>query len=289
MEEIPGLLRVHARTMALSLRLLPRALREPLGLAYLLARASDTIADSGTLAPEERIAWLQGIQAALAKSPCEALPPVHASEAFTPAEHGLLDSLPRLLASLVELPDREELIALWREILEGQLFDLHRFSSGAAPLNRNELEHYCDLVAGSVGRCWTRLISKHSPRTLLAPVDELLPLASAYGKGLQLLNILRDRESDRTISRQYVEEGMVAEHLEQAHTWLAAGDRYLHALAPGRSLMASSLPLDFAGATLPLVASAIPGERAKLSRQRVRMILAASVRSLVLPRRSDPV
>ena len=289
MEEIPGLLRVHARTMALSLRLLPPSLREPLGLAYLLARVSDTIADSGRMAAEERVAWLQGIQAGLAKSPCEALPPVHVSEAFTPAEHGLLDSLPRLLASLGESPDREELIALWREILEGQLFDLQRFTSEAAPLNYNELEHYCDLVAGSVGRCWTRLIAKHSPRTLLAPVDELLPLASAYGKGLQLLNILRDRDSDRTIGRQYVEEGMVSEHLEQAHTWLAAGDRYLHALAPGRILMASSLPLDLARATLPLVAAAIPAERAKLSRHRVRMILAARARSLVLPHRSDPV
>jgi farnesyl-diphosphate farnesyltransferase len=289
MEEIPDLLRVHARTMSLSLRLLPPALREPLGLAYLLARASDTIADSGRLAAEERVAWLQSIQAALAKSTCEALPPVNVSEAFTPAEHGLLDSLPRLLALLGEMPEREELISLWREILEGQLFDLLRFTSGAAPLNRNELELYCDLVAGSVGRCWTRLIAKHSPRTLLAPVDELLPLASGYGKGLQLLNILRDWESDRAIGRRYVEERAAAEHLKQAHSWLAAADRYLHALAPGRILMASSLPLDLARATLPLVASAIPGERAKLSRHRVRMILAASARSLVLPRRADPV
>ena len=45
-EEMPDMLRVHARTMELSLRLLPCSLREPLGLAYLLARVSDTIADS---------------------------------------------------------------------------------------------------------------------------------------------------------------------------------------------------------------------------------------------------
>lgn len=285
MEEIPGLLRVHARTMALTLGLLPRALREPLGLAYLLARASDTIADSGRMPAEERVAWLERLTAG------ESVPEWEATrhESFTRSEVELLHALPGLLSMLRDHPDRGEVTGLWGEILEGQLFDLQRFTSGAAPLHRNELERYCDLVAGSVGRCWTRLVAKHSPRTLLAPVDELLPLATAYGKGLQLVNILRDRETDRAIGRQYVEGGMVAEHLEQAHTWLAAGDRYLHALAPGRILMASSLPLELARATLPLVASVIAGERAKLSRHRVRMILAVSARSLVLPRRSDPV
>src|SRR5882757_2811388 len=35
-----------SRSFYLSIRLLPRKLRAPIGLAYLLARASDTIADS---------------------------------------------------------------------------------------------------------------------------------------------------------------------------------------------------------------------------------------------------
>src|SRR5882757_797380 len=41
-----------SRSFYLSIRLLPRKLRAPVGLAYLLARASDTIADSVD-APEE--------------------------------------------------------------------------------------------------------------------------------------------------------------------------------------------------------------------------------------------
>jgi len=68
------LLRAHARTMALSLRILPPSLRESLGLAYLLARASDTIADSGTMETGERIAWLEAIRAALGTKPIGALP-----------------------------------------------------------------------------------------------------------------------------------------------------------------------------------------------------------------------
>lgn len=279
------LLRAHARTMALTLRLLPQALREPLGLAYLLARASDTIADSGGLPLEERIEWLEMLTAG--KSAPEWGTTRHA--AFTESEVELLRALPELLLTLGDHPDRAEITGLWGEILEGQHYDLQRLPPGSEPLDPAELERYCDLVAGSVGRSWTRLIARHAPGTLRAPVAELLPLASEYGKGLQLLNILRDRESDRAIGRHYVEEGSVTEHLEQARKWLAAGDRYLRAVAPGRILMASSLPLALARATLPLVASATRGERSKLPRHRVRMILAASVRSLVLPHRADPV
>ncbi len=39
-------LRSVSRSFYLSLRILPAALREPLSLAYLLARATDTIADT---------------------------------------------------------------------------------------------------------------------------------------------------------------------------------------------------------------------------------------------------
>jgi farnesyl-diphosphate farnesyltransferase len=288
-EEIPHLLRVHARTMELSVRLLPRSLREPLGLAYLLARASDTIADSGRMASGERAARLEEIQAALAATPLWELRPMNFSGEFSPAEQGLLNALPGLVALLAESPDREELAGLWREILEGQLFDLRRFTPGSKPLDCAELERYCDLVAGSVGRCWTRLIARHVPGTLRVPLQELLPLASDYGRGLQLLNVLRDREADRAMGRHYVAGENVAAYLTQAREWLAAGERYLRAVAPGRILMASALPLDLAKATLPLIAAASAGTRAKLSRPAVRRAIAAGVLSLVLPRRADPV
>lgn len=282
------LLRAHARTMALSLRILPRSLRVPLGLAYLLARASDTIADSGAMETGERIARLEAIVAALGTEQIDAPFSGKLPGALSPAEHGLLEAFPCLAALLGESPDRAELTALWREILEGQIFDLRRFSPGSAPLDRAELDRYCDLVAGSVGRCWTRLIARHAPGTLLAPVADLLPAASAYGKGLQLLNVLRDRCGDHAMGRRYVAEREVPELLKLARGWLDAGDLYLSGLHPGRILMASALPLDLARATLPLVAAVPAGTRAKLPRSAVRGILIGSLRSLWLPRRADP-
>jgi len=281
--EIPRLLRAHARTMGLTLRLLPRPLREPLGLGYLLARASDTIADSGRVATEERIAWLEGL--ASGERVQERSPTSLAT--FSPSERELLEALPGLLSMLGEHPDRTELRTLWRAILEGQRFDLRRFTSDAAPLDRRELEHYCDLVAGSVGRCWTRLIAKHAPRTLLAPVSDLLPLASAYGKGLQLVNILRDREADRSAGRFYVAEVGISEFLALAHEWLDAGEHYLSALRPGRILMATSLPLDLAPPTLAAVGCSPEKSRARITRGEVRAILLRNVASLCFPRRRN--
>src|SRR5207253_10904981 len=44
-----------SRSFYLSIRLLPKKLRDPVSLAYLLARASDTIADTTELPPDLRI------------------------------------------------------------------------------------------------------------------------------------------------------------------------------------------------------------------------------------------
>ena len=288
MEAIPAPLRAHARTMALSLRFLLGALREPLGLGYLLARASDTIADSGRMPREERVAWLEGIQGALATPSLGAFRPVNFPEALTPAEYGLLECLPNLLALLGESPEREELIGLWREILEGQLFDLRRFTPGSDPLDHAELERYCGLVAGSVGASWTRLIERRFPRMLLRPAGEMIPLGMAYGKGLQLVNVLRDRAEDRAAGRRYVREEDLPELVGRAEAWLRLGERYLSGLRPGRILTASSLPLDLAVPTLDLIGEHPGAARLKLTRRRVRGILLRSAFSLWLPRRVDP-
>ena len=45
-----ALLRAVSRSFYVSIRLLPRPLREPVAAAYLLARATDTIADTAQLA-----------------------------------------------------------------------------------------------------------------------------------------------------------------------------------------------------------------------------------------------
>ncbi|HZI33748.1 MAG TPA: squalene/phytoene synthase family protein, partial [Candidatus Binatia bacterium] len=52
------LLRATSRSFYLTLRVLPAAVRPQIGLAYLLARTTDTIADTDVLPVEQRLAAL---------------------------------------------------------------------------------------------------------------------------------------------------------------------------------------------------------------------------------------
>src|SRR5439155_18581333 len=61
-----GLLRQVGRSFFLSLAILPRPLREPIGLAYLLARAADTVADTRGIARQARLSHLLTLRRACA-------------------------------------------------------------------------------------------------------------------------------------------------------------------------------------------------------------------------------
>src|SRR5213083_1279347 len=58
------LLRQVSRSFYLSLAILPRPLREPIGLAYLLARAADTVADTRLIVREERVRHVETLRRA---------------------------------------------------------------------------------------------------------------------------------------------------------------------------------------------------------------------------------
>lgn len=286
--ETARLLREHARTFSLTLRLLPRDLREPLGIAYLLARISDTIADAAKIPRERRLALLEDLKASLATGDPAGWRPWFEAGDVSPRERELIEAFPGLVCVLAGAPDGEGILSLWRTILEGQLFDLRRFGPGALPLTRGELEHYCGLVAGSVGEFWTRLIADHAPDRLALPVAEMIPLGIAYGKGLQLVNILRDRAEDRALGRCYAGEEDLDGSFDLAAGWLADGARYLSQLRPGRILMATALPHDLAVGTLTAIHRSPEGPRVSMSRGAVRFVLLRNVTSLCFHRGFNP-
>src|SRR6266478_1557662 len=94
-------------------------------------------------------------------------------------------------------------------ITGGQELDLRRFATAAetrivALETDEQLDDYTYRVAGCVGEFWTRMCRTHLfPRALL---DDALMLAQAirFGKGLQLVNVLRDLPSDLRLGRCYL-------------------------------------------------------------------------------------
>ena len=164
------LLRSVSRSFYLSIRLLPRQLREPIALAYLLARTTDTVADTAPISTSVRMETLKLLSAAIQGTASRDVVAELVAE-FVPLqqntrERQLLESLADCLAWLdrIEHTDRNDIRALLEKITRGQMLDLERFDNpkevrvlGTAA----DLDEYTYLVAGCVGEFWTRLCFRH--------------------------------------------------------------------------------------------------------------------------------
>src|SRR5437868_4961818 len=201
-----------SRSFYLSIRLLPEKLRDPVSLAYLLARASDTIADTAEapidLRTENLRLLARGIQGEALGDAIVDLSASLAPLQKNKAERALIESLQPCLDWLdqSEVVDREEVRAVLEQINRGQVLDLERFRNPkqiVALETSAELDEYTYLVAGSVGEFWTRLCFRHLPKFTAQSQEEMLALGKRYGMGLQLINILRDAGSDLRSGRCY--------------------------------------------------------------------------------------
>jgi farnesyl-diphosphate farnesyltransferase len=206
------LLRDVSRSFYLTLRILPRPIRNQIGLAYLLARATDTIADTGAVSVIERLSALRILrQRILAPKPEPfSIPELQASQGSS-AERVLLERINDIIELLFGfLPDDRALIQNVIEVItEGQELDLLRFGS-ASPTEIKaldsdaELDDYTYRVAGCVGEFWTRMcVARLKPKPRIELAD-LIPQGIRFGKGLQLVNILRDLPSDLRQGRCYL-------------------------------------------------------------------------------------
>lgn len=267
------LLKKLARTFALSLRILPASIRPALSLAYMLARASDSIADASTSPAFQRLALLRALP--------DFFPEKSPDLGLTGNERDLVARLPDLLKALDALPDVAEIKDAWRVILRGQIFDLERFEPSAdgeppKPLSPEELIEYTQLVAGSVGEFWTRLSFRHIPDYATKSLDEMLALARTFGQGLQMVNILRDRRRDADSGRVYIPDERFYPEMQRAAELLEAGAQYSSAVKPRALRAACKLPFDLARQTLALVAEHPLGLRVKVPRHKVWIAFAKS-------------
>jgi farnesyl-diphosphate farnesyltransferase len=194
-------------------------LREPIGLAYLLARAADTVADTRLISRPERLRHLQTLRRAFAGEPVDTVPVATACAPgqAQPAERRLLERIGEAMDRLGALQegDRSEVRRVLATITSGQIADLERFpgedAAGLTALpTRAALDGYTYLVAGCVGEFWTALHISH--RTALAAWDPRRMSAEGvrFGKALQLTNILRDVPRDLRNGRCYLPQDELA-------------------------------------------------------------------------------
>ncbi len=257
-----------SRSFYLSLRLLPDSMRRAAGIAYLLARTSDTIADSMAGSVEKRIDMLSDFVAQTGgERPPKPFTPDFFSGLQNPRERILLQSHLEILQALHELSEGE--LRLILEVLEiiisGQILDLQRFGNGESKLialkTAHELEDYTWRVAGCVGVFWTRLGFLTMGNAFSSKTQaELEQWGREYGEGLQLVNILRDFQTDRNMGRCYLpvsdpldDSSCLAEFQkwrELALKKVSCGKLYAENLKTWRLRLASGLPAAIALETL---------------------------------------
>src|SRR5438874_9023026 len=316
------LLRSVSRSFYLSIRFLPVQLREPIALAYLLARTTDTVADTAQISGSVRMETLKllsnGIQGTASRNVVAELIVSFVSLQNNANERQLLESLPDFLACLegMEHADRNDIRIVLEKITRGQMLDLQRFDNPQeirALSTAADLEEYTYLVAGCVGEFWTRLCFRHVRQFSSRTEDEMLALGKRYGMALQLINILRDAGSDLRAGRCYFPEEeltsarMTAAQIlleperfqpifrnwaEKAEGGLACGMHYSRAIRNRRVRAATVLPALIGARTLALLHDAgatMLDRRVKVSRRYVRGIIVWLAVTLASQSRIDAI
>jgi len=347
-EPFNNLLKATSRSFYLTLRALPAAVRPQIGLAYLLARTADTIADTEIVPLAQRLDALQKLrERILGQSSAPLNFGEFARRQGSPAEKLLLEKTGDSLALLQTLspPDLKLVRDVLTTITGGQELDLRRFGSLVSAESRPtdqqiialeteaELDDYTYRVAGCVGEFWTRICRAHlfpnaklndssatefgkpeaGMEKFFKQLDDscLIQPGIRFGKGLQLVNILRDLPADLKKGRCYLPmeklgpfhllpETLLSpaneanflklyrEYLDRAESHLAAGWIYTNALPfpQFRVRLACAWPILIGMRTIEkLRAVNVAGlqQRVKVSRGEVRGIMLRSILACPFP------
>ncbi len=256
------MLKATSRTFFLPIMQLEGRLQSAVAGAYLGFRAIDEIEDHPRLAADEKARLLDGVDDAMQVSPERreerlrvlfeparaALPPVTRKLAdwvrMVPAEVA-----PRVADAIGSMALR---MAAWAQA-DWQVED------------EGGLDRYTYGVAGAVGVLLADLWAWHDG------LQTDRRLAVGFGRGLQSVNILRNREEDRERGVDFFPAGWGPEHMTAyCRHQLALADAYVEQLPPGSIRRFCEIPLRLAHATLEALAEG----RGKLSRREVLAVVA---------------
>lgn len=317
------LLEGTSRSFYLTLNRLPKSVKGQIGLLYLLARISDTIADSPIGGKDYLLGLLRDYNER-AQGRSGTIPDfTELSEVQeNPSEAELLDGAHGPIGLLDEASeiDKKLIRRCLDIIVGGQELDLQRFSEnedGAISCleNYSEMDDYAYRVAGSVGEFWTEICLNHAFDVEDKQRQEMMDSAVRFGKALQLINILRDIPEDLSIGRCYIPEDDLREiglsptdlldkanmdsfrplmnlYIERAEDHLLEAVRYIQMIPHGQYRLrgACMIPVVIGQRTLKLLRTenVLDGEmRIKVPRKEIKSIIRSVVLSIPSRRMSN--
>lgn len=194
-----------------------------MGLGYLFCRTADSIADTDLYPQEERLPKLRQFGLLFDSFPVQ-IDRVRAFQEDGPAplpstpEGKLLSCFKESIALFNTLSRTDQ--ALIQEVVagvaRGMEKDLTTFGDSADSLIsftlEGDLEDYLQWIGGEPGRFWSSVCLEHVPSLRIKDRSAWIDQGMAFGKGLQMVNILRDLPQDLRRGRCYIPE----ERLRQA-------------------------------------------------------------------------
>ncbi len=323
-----NVLRDVSRSFFLSLRLLPPELRGVCSLGYLLARTSDTLADTAAVDLGLRKSLLNRFRELIRLES----PPDEEKEAFfREVERGILPHLTHRgeLTLMRKIPDilgwlcailpeyRASIDKVLDAITKGQAADLDRFGEAEPGKvrfidNREDLVLYADQVAGSVGRFWTEVGKLTLVNFARASLESMCERGERYGRALQYINIVRDLGEDVRSGRCYLPrqqleyagwgEGpwntnqgalmnVALSWLDEAEDGLRAGLDYAQKLRNRRVKLATVLPAMLGAATIRSLRksqSSFLTQKVKIDRSETRKISLGATQRVLFKRNLEP-
>lgn len=282
------LLKAVSRSFYLSMVWLPPAMRRGIALGYMLARATDSVADTSSAAPGKRAQVLEQMGRAVAgELPVDELAELlrdlrgeMADAQSKESEAMLLRRFDECLQQLPQVSEAERLLIrkVLSTIVEGQLWDLTYFAQRNAVESDDDTRRYTYMVAGCVGEFWTDLGLVTMGEKFCEPArrDIMVQAGIRYGQGLQLVNILRDMEEDADRGRSYICTDPVLWR-NRAERYLHDGLDYARRLGSFRLRFTAMLPALLGLKTLRLIAQRTGCERVKITRKAVYASLIKAV------------
>lgn len=200
-----------SRTFAICIRLLPAELEHSVLIAYLLCRIADTIEDTTSLSGNEKAVLLAHFSKCLHPDGPDGGPLREAFAEFRDDDERLARETDTVLREFFRLPD--SLQATIRPWVEEMCSGMAEFVNGPASNSAgyvtsldtiDDLDKYCYYVAGTVGEMLTRIYGQVDPPIPSADYDRMKSLATSFGLGLQLTNIIKDVADDRERGHNYM-------------------------------------------------------------------------------------
>lgn len=244
-KEAMDMLKKTSRTFYIPITFLEPKLKKAVASAYLVMRAIDEIEDHEALGSEEKQALLRATSKMLATG--------FNTKAYEQLVEPFKDILPEVSLRLGD----------WLAICPADLVEKVKESSSemaegmAKWVEKNwqvktkeDLDEYTYYVAGLVGVMLSDLW-KWS-----ADIDTDRELAIAYGRGLQAVNILRNKDEDKERGVQFFPEGWTREDMfHYAEDNLAKADEYNKSIKRKSIMLFCKLPLALAHKTLKALKS----------------------------------